>query len=137
METIEEIALRLKHQMQDPWDWRFDAVAFAKALIAEVQAQNEPVGVSMAGMAILSTNFIEETIDNTTPIQLFTFPPSTEQIEQRVIRQYYFKNNSCKAESAHDPDCICWHDEGTGPMSPLLDGTYLVPMTWRKFMKGE
>ena len=55
--------------------------------------------------------------------------------EQRVVRQYYFKNNSCKAESSHDPDCICWHDEGTGPMQPLLDGTYLVPMTWRKFVK--
>ena len=55
--------------------------------------------------------------------------------EQRVVRQYYFKDNSCKAESAHDPDCICWHDEGTGPMQPLLDGTYLVPMTWRKFVK--
>lgn len=55
--------------------------------------------------------------------------------EQRVVSQYYFKNNSCKAESANDPDCICWHDEGTGPMQPLLDGTYLVQMTWRKFVK--
>lgn len=55
--------------------------------------------------------------------------------EQRVVRQYYFKNNSCKAESAHDPDCICWHDEGTGPMQPLPDGTYPVQMTWRKFVK--
>ena len=46
-------------------------------------------------------------------------------------RQYYFKNSNCKASSAHDPDCICWHDEGTGPMLPCIDGEYLVKMTWR------
>ena len=29
--------------------------------------------------------------------------------------QYYYKDNACKANTAHDADCICWHDEGTGP----------------------
>lgn len=29
--------------------------------------------------------------------------------------QYYFRVSECKAKSATDPDCICWHDEGTGP----------------------
>lgn len=48
-----------------------------------------------------------------------------------VRRQYYFQVTGCRAKSAHDPTCICWHDEGTGPMQPLLDGTYLVDMTWR------
>lgn len=31
-----------------------------------------------------------------------------------MTRQYYFKQNLCRALSAHDADCICWHDEGTG-----------------------
>lgn len=31
------------------------------------------------------------------------------------MKQYYSKNNSCTAESSNSPDCICWHDEGTGP----------------------
>ena len=34
---------------------------------------------------------------------------------QPVLRQYYYKQNTCNAESARSPDCICWHDEGTGP----------------------
>ena len=29
--------------------------------------------------------------------------------------QYYYKDNSCQAFTAQDADCICWHDEGTGP----------------------
>ena len=29
--------------------------------------------------------------------------------------QYYYKRNRCQAKTAHDADCICWHDEGTGP----------------------
>jgi hypothetical protein len=32
-----------------------------------------------------------------------------------VIHQYYHKNNECKADSVKSKDCICWHDEGTGP----------------------
>ena len=29
--------------------------------------------------------------------------------------QYYYKDNRCQAFTAQDADCICWHDEGTGP----------------------
>ena len=32
-----------------------------------------------------------------------------------MIHQYYYHNNECKADSAESKDCICWHDEGTGP----------------------
>ena len=31
------------------------------------------------------------------------------------MKQYYYKNNDCKALHATDAECICWHDEGTGP----------------------
>lgn len=34
---------------------------------------------------------------------------------QPAARQYYYKDNGCPAAGANDGDCICWHDEGTGP----------------------
>ncbi len=36
--------------------------------------------------------------------------------------QYYYPVNGCQAISAYDKDCICWHNEGTGPLqhSPEL-----------------
>lgn len=34
---------------------------------------------------------------------------------QPAARQYYYKVNGCPAAGANDGDCICWHDEGTGP----------------------
>jgi hypothetical protein len=44
-----------------------------------------------------------------------------------MTRQYYYKVNDCKATDARDPDCICWHDEGTGPLST---GNF-KPIEWR------
>lgn len=38
----------------------------------------------------------------------------------QVSRQYYYRVNECNAVGPKSPDCICWHDEGTGP---LADGT--------------
>lgn len=32
-------------------------------------------------------------------------------------RQYYYNVIACRAIHATDPDCICWHDEGTGPLA--------------------
>jgi hypothetical protein len=34
----------------------------------------------------------------------------------QAVNQYYYKNDKCKADSARSKDCICWHDEGTGPL---------------------
>jgi len=31
------------------------------------------------------------------------------------VKQYYYRTNNCKALQATDAECICWHDEGTGP----------------------
>lgn len=42
-----------------------------------------------------------------------------------VRRQYFYKVRTCQADGSREPDCICWHDEGTGPLS---DGT---AKTWR------
>lgn len=30
-------------------------------------------------------------------------------------REYYYKVDRCRADSAHDVDCICWHPRGTVP----------------------
>jgi hypothetical protein len=32
-----------------------------------------------------------------------------------VKRQYYYQVNGCPAESPDSKDCVCWHDEGSGP----------------------
>lgn len=49
--------------------------------------------------------------------------------------QYYYKRNSCQASHSHDPDCICWHNEGSGPLSSVKQGqdceTTGVKLTWR------
>ena len=42
-------------------------------------------------------------------------------------RQYYYKALGCNAADANDPCCICWYDEGTGPMAGEEDSI----KTWR------
>jgi len=32
-------------------------------------------------------------------------------------RQYYYHASNCLAADADDPICICWRDEGTGPLA--------------------
>ncbi len=32
-------------------------------------------------------------------------------------RQYYYQVNGCEALNARTPTCVCWHDEGTGPLA--------------------
>jgi hypothetical protein len=31
------------------------------------------------------------------------------------IKQYYCRREDCTAPNSRDPNCVCWHDEGTGP----------------------
>jgi len=45
--------------------------------------------------------------------------------------QYYHMNDYCKARKTGDPDCICWHDEGTGPEKTLHYTTISSPVKWR------
>lgn len=49
------------------------------------------------------------------------------RIHRGPIRQYYYKVNGCKEEDTKSINCICWHDEGTGP---LARGDY-APKDWR------
>ena len=46
------------------------------------------------------------------------------------MRQYYFKDDHCKAEKASDPDCICWNDAGTGRYAHVEENASTT-LTWR------
>jgi hypothetical protein len=46
-------------------------------------------------------------------------------------RQYYFQVSACKAVSHLDKDCICWHDEGTGPLAAPLGAAGAWGGGWR------
>ena len=55
-------------------------------------------------------------------------------IGKPAAHQYYLKNNSCTAISAKDSHCICWRDEGTGPLSHRRhsdDATLHANLEWR------
>lgn len=43
-------------------------------------------------------------------------------------RQYFYRMTGCNAGGADDSDCICWHDEGTGP---LVDEPDMI-RSWRE-----
>lgn len=45
------------------------------------------------------------------------------------MRQYYCKDDHCKAEKATDPACICWHDVGTGRYAHVEE--IASTLTWR------
>lgn len=36
------------------------------------------------------------------------------------VWQYFYRNDGCKALDSNDRDCLCWHDEGAGPMPEKL-----------------
>lgn len=48
-----------------------------------------------------------------------------------VILQYYYKVDGCKATRADDPACICWHDEGTGPLASEIHQRPYWARDWR------
>jgi hypothetical protein len=47
------------------------------------------------------------------------------EISKKQNRQYYCWNSACSATSQEQPDCICWYDQGTGPLA------HESPMIWR------
>ena len=45
--------------------------------------------------------------------------------------QYYYKQTGCKASTAEDSDCICWHNEGTGPYKDERHDSKTPFVSWR------
>lgn len=53
---------------------------------------------------------------------------------EAVGRQYYFRVSDCPAKESTDPDCICWHDSGTGPCKTAREAdreSFCVCLEWR------
>lgn len=57
---------------------------------------------------------------------LYTSPPAPVAV---VERQYYYRMDACKVNDSADPDCKCWHDEGTGPLFNKF--STIEPKSWR------
>src|SRR5690606_23416545 len=47
--------------------------------------------------------------------------------QQQIALQYYYRVDACHAPTSSDAACICWHDEGTGPLASDSD----LAMEWR------
>lgn len=50
-----------------------------------------------------------------------------DQPSPATKRQYYYLIRDCPAKDAKDPGCICWHDEGAGPVPTMSPGL----LEWR------
>jgi hypothetical protein len=50
---------------------------------------------------------------------------------QIVEYQYYWKNDNCIAKNGYDKECICWNDEGTGPMPNEMHDSSKSLVQWR------
>lgn len=46
-----------------------------------------------------------------------------------MMKQYYFQDIDCEATHIYAPNCICWHDQGTGPLPKI--GPEDDDYTWR------
>ena len=58
--------------------------------------------------------------------------PQPAALKPATKRQYYYRMDNCPASEPTDENCICWHDEGAGPIVPLdpvLCGWREVPVT--------
>lgn len=54
-----------------------------------------------------------------------------ENTEKKLKFQYYWKQDGCNASAAGDKDCICWHDEGTGPRKDERHDAEVPLVEWR------
>ena len=50
---------------------------------------------------------------------------------ENSIFEYYYRTNGCKAETAQDDDCVCWHVEGTGPYKDQRHDDVAPIVEWR------
>ena len=52
-------------------------------------------------------------------------------MKKKLEFQYYYKQNKCQAKDAKDTECICWHDEGTGPYKDYRHDAETPLVDWR------
>jgi hypothetical protein len=49
----------------------------------------------------------------------------------QFTRQYYYKVDGCQVADTKSPHCICWHDEGTGPLANNPSADESQARSWR------
>jgi hypothetical protein len=54
-----------------------------------------------------------------------------ERAKQHEGNQYYYRNEDCSAADQHQPDCTCWHDQGTGPYPSAYPADPGTTLSWR------
>jgi len=58
-----------------------------------------------------------------------------EALAARDLWQYYYRVDGCMAKESGDANCICWHDEGTGPFASEKRGESILE--WRLTAREE
>lgn len=89
-----------------------------------------PAGVGADLAAKLRDKFgmSEQPTVGSAPFELIV---SGEHMKQKLQFQYYYKTNGCRAKTAQDADCTCWHDEGTGPYKDQRHDDKTPLVEWR------
>lgn len=52
-------------------------------------------------------------------------------MKEKVVMQYYYRKNECKADDSKSKDCICWNDEGHGPYNNEAHTDEHTFLEWR------
>lgn len=127
---IKEIAKKFLLEKEAWGNMPYDKqVELLVQFVAEIQRQNQQVGLATLGKSMLSMSFIEATMNNAEPIKLFTFPPSIESERKKVAEACaalccsYFYHADETAEDCFD--------------TPQEAATAIRSGEWKKFMKGE
>lgn len=51
--------------------------------------------------------------------------------KRKLIFEYYYHSDGCKAVNAEAPDCTCWHAEGSGPRPNERHDSETPIVNWR------
>lgn len=72
-----------------------------------------------------------EKLDTAIDVAMAEEPPTVVDASKQPAYQYYHKNNNCRADSVDGPDCLCWHDEGTGQYPKARHDISVYTLQWR------
>ena len=109
---------------RDMWDYALAAIK------ADRQQRGEPVAwmTSDKRHIAFGDRLTKEEATRYGWAPLYTAPqPATP------AQQYYYRVTGCTADKTTAPNCICWHDKGTGPFPEHKEGIEVggVLVSWR------
>ena len=101
--------------------------------LAKLREGQEPVAVMHSDGSVMSKADCGIVFDACCRTQTPLYAaPQPAALKPATKRQYYYRMDNCPASEPTDENCICWHDEGAGPIVPLdpvLCGWREVPVT--------